>query len=592
MDLQKIRIIVAIDFGTTHSSFAYVHIDHPETIVINSSWPGCEGVFKTPTALEYNGTYTQVINWGYLALEEELDDTVDDLEKRSRPIELFKLHLSNLRGDQKPWLPPQLDYRKAIVDYLSQMQILIKSTLERRWPTISFPQQVGLILTIPAEWPPQYTKVMRECVYNAGFLTTLNSANLEFITEQEAAVLHYLSVAEDHNLHSGDSFLVADCGDDTVDIISQKFPQNNKLDEIAKCVGNPCGSKSVDKEFLHFIGRKVGFEALGKLKKYEYGQVQYLVQRFFCSRIKFKFNEDPKKFRTLKLNLQQYCPNLMQYVSGVIKERMEEAGWIVKLDFKSVKEMFDPVVDIVIKLIDDQLNDARKRYRAIFLVGEFSQSPYLLSRIREAFIGQVSIISVPAFPTAAVVRGAIIYGLNVKPTHDLSDEASSVHRIYGMSALRWFNISNGYELDDLNKTKTISSRVFEKTYGIKATRKWNPSDPIERKLSDGMINIFLQIAKQGNEIPIDTGISMIFSSNFISRNSIDLFITDEHDVKYCDSPGVNLIGTLKISTPSTIKNSAILITLFFSNITIKIVAQEVDDKTGWKSETLFNNISY
>lgn len=107
-----------------------------------------------------------------------------------------------------------------------------------------------------------------------------------------------------------------------------------------------------------------------------------------------------------------------------------------------------------------------------------------------------------------------------------------------------------------------------------------------------MINIFLQIAKQGNEIPIDTGISIIFSSNFISRNSIDLFITDEHDVKYCDSPGVNLIGTLKISTPSTIKNSAISITLFFSNITIKVVAQEVDDKTGWKYETLFNNISY
>ncbi|CAB5355880.1 unnamed protein product [Rhizophagus irregularis] len=389
MDLQKIRILVAIDFGTTHSSFAYVHIKNPETIIVNSTWPGREGVFKIPTALEYNETYTQVINWGDLALYDELDDTVDDLNKRSRPIELFKLHLSNLRKDQKPWLPPQLDYRKVIVDYFTQMQILIKSTLERRWPTISFPQQVGLILTIPAEWPPHNTTVMRECAYKAGLLTTLNSTHLEFTTEPEAIALCCLNVVKGHNLHYG----------------------------------------------------------------------------------------------------------------------------------------------------------------------------------------------VPALPITAVVRGAIIYGLNFKPTHDLSGEASSVHRIYD-------------ELDNLNKIKTISSRVFEKTYGIKATRKWNPSDPIERKLSDGMINIFLQIAKQGNEIPIDTGISMIFSSNFISRNSIDLFITDEHDVKYCDSPGVNLIGTLKISTPSTIKNSAISITLFFSNITIKVVAQEVDDKTGWKYETLFNNISY
>jgi hypothetical protein len=114
--------------------------------------PGREGVSKIPTTLEYNETYTQVVIWGDLALYEKLDDTVDDLNKRSRPIELFKLHLSNLREDQKPWLPPQLNYRKAIVDYLTQMQIWIKSTLERRWPTISFPQQVGLILTIPAEW--------------------------------------------------------------------------------------------------------------------------------------------------------------------------------------------------------------------------------------------------------------------------------------------------------------------------------------------------------------------------------------------------------------------------------------------------------
>lgn len=38
MDLQEIRILVAIDFGTTHSSFAYVCKENPETIVIYSSW--------------------------------------------------------------------------------------------------------------------------------------------------------------------------------------------------------------------------------------------------------------------------------------------------------------------------------------------------------------------------------------------------------------------------------------------------------------------------------------------------------------------------------------------------------------------------
>ncbi|GET53798.1 hypothetical protein GLOIN_2v1783285 [Rhizophagus irregularis DAOM 181602=DAOM 197198] len=54
---------------------------------------------------------------------------------------------------------------------------------------------------------------MRECVYNAGLLTTLNSANLEFITEPETVVLRCCNVVKDHNLRSG--------GDDAVNIISR-----------------------------------------------------------------------------------------------------------------------------------------------------------------------------------------------------------------------------------------------------------------------------------------------------------------------------------------------------------------------------------
>jgi hypothetical protein len=102
-----------------------------------------------------------------------------------------------------------------------------------------------------------------------------------------------------------------------------------------------------------------------------------------------------------------------------------------------------------------------------------------------------------------------------------------------------------------------------------------------------MINGFLRIAKQGDEIPTDTGISMIFSSSFLSRNSLDLFVTDEHDVKYCNSPGVDFID--KISIPITFNNNAISVTLFFDDTTIKVIAQEVDIKTGWKYETLINN---
>jgi hypothetical protein len=146
--------------------------------------------------------------------------------------------------------------------------------------------------------------------------------------------------------------------------------------------------------------------------------MQHLIQQFFCNLVKFRFKGDSNSFKPIRLILHRYCPDLQQYVTGEHKEQMEEAGWIVKLDFESVKRMFDPVIDRVIKLIGGQLKEASDRCSAMFLVGGFSESPYLLSRVRETFEDQVPIIAVPALPIAAVVRGAITYGLNVEIVHE------------------------------------------------------------------------------------------------------------------------------------------------------------------------------
>ncbi|GBC08153.1 hypothetical protein RclHR1_07930010 [Rhizophagus clarus] len=539
MALQDIRILVAVDFGTTYSGFAFVHKENPENIETNHTWPGREGVFKTPTALLYNETYTEVKSWGDLALEEEPDYMLDDSEERSRPVELFKLHISDLKNNQKPWLPTQLGYKKAIEDYLSQMQKLIKSTIERRWPTIRFPQQIGLILTIPAEWPHNTTRIMRECAYNAGFLTTLNSGHLEFTTEPEAAALYCLNVVKEHNLRPGDTFLVADCGGGTVDITSRKLLQDNKLSEITERVGDLCGSTFVDKEFLHFLGRKVGVQALEKLKRYNYGQMQHLVQQFFCLMVKFKFKGDPESFKPIRLILHRYCPDLQQYVTGEHKKQMEEVGWIVKLDFESVKGMFDPVIDRVIRLIDGQLNDVRERCSAMFLVGGFSESPYLLSRVRRAFSNRVPIIAVPALPIAAVVRGAISYGLNVE---------------------------------------IVPERVLKWTYGIEVCRSWvSGKDKRKRRTPDGLIFYFHKLAQRRTKVEVDRKFSGEFfpvradQTNIIFR----VYYTRNDYTRYCDESGMKLLGTLRINTPDTHLglNRPVEFSLTFAKMEIKATAR-------------------
>ncbi|POG67554.1 hypothetical protein GLOIN_2v1646184, partial [Rhizophagus irregularis DAOM 181602=DAOM 197198] len=462
-------ILVAIDFGTTYSSFAYVHKENQETVVVNYSWPGKEGVPKAPTALQYDEEYKNVTSWGNLALEEDPDGIPDNTEgQRPRPVELFKFHISNLSKKELPWLPPQLHYTKAIEDYLTQMRKLIQVTLVRRWPTINFPQQVGFVLTIPAEWPPHTTKVMRECAYKAGLLTSLNSQRLEFTTEPEAAALHCLSVIKEHNLQPNDSFLVADCGGGTVDLTLRKLlPENN----------------------------------------------------------------------------------LPQYVVDEIKEQMEEAGWILKVDYETVKGMFDPVIDRIINLIDDQLkNSSEKICSAMFLVGGFSESPYLLRRVKETFEHQVPIIAVPAVPIAAIVRGAITYGLNV--------------------------------------IDIVPDRVLKWTYGI----AWVSGDKLNKRTKDGMYLYFHELARRGSNVKVNQKFSGDFYPIRPNQDIItfNVYYTSKYEAKYCNDPGMRLLGVIKVKTYDTHLglNRPIEFSLAFGKVEIKATAKNKSTGEIYNETTL------
>ncbi|PKY47581.1 hypothetical protein RhiirA4_522889 [Rhizophagus irregularis] len=156
-----------------------------------------------------------------------------------------------------------------------------------------------------------------------------------------AVALHCPSVVQNHNLYSGgylslctfflrnDTFLVADCGDDAVDIMSRKLLQNNKLLNVSAIY-------VVARwliEFYNCLGRKVGFQTLRKLKRYKYQKIQNLIRRLFDDFFASGLNLNLTEILKVKINLRVHCPELQQYVMREVKRKMEEAGWIVKLDF-------------------------------------------------------------------------------------------------------------------------------------------------------------------------------------------------------------------------------------------------------------------
>ncbi|CAG8737222.1 6460_t:CDS:2, partial [Racocetra fulgida] len=444
------------------------HIRNPLEIETCVEWAEYDGIPKIPTVLKYNKSF-DVIDWGYPALI-DLDRRNPDRKKNLnqiskmkpdlRPVELFKLYLGNINDmESKPYLPPGLGYKQAITDYLRKIGDALKDRLNG-W------QNIDYFKNVPVEFDNNAISTMRECAVEAGLTKqkhNSNGSNLLFINE-----------------HSGGG---------TVDITTMKMLVGNKLSEKIESKGDYCGGSYVDQEFLKFLAEKVGESTIEVLKKFHYGQIQYVIQ-VFRRRIKHKFTGKPDEFTDFELDLEV----MKKYVKGAIKDELELSMWVVTIKYDDVKGMFDPVIDKIIKLIHGRLDALDSPCSTMLLAGGFSESKYLVSRIRNEFNKIVPNISVPSNPMLAIVKGAVQYG---------------------------------------SSQKIIVDRILKWTYGTDIIRKWNPSDPLDRKIGERVLRIFS-------------------TTHILQRlMGLDVFVTRDDDAKYCDSQGVELLDNFNIKVPIT-----------------------------------------
>lgn len=104
--------------------------------------------------------------------------------------------------------------------------------------------------------------------------------------------------------------------------------------------------------------------------------------------------------------------------------------------------LFEKITDKVQELIDDAQNNKGETINFIFMVGGFSESPFLKSVIKDAFEKEDVHILVPRRPQVSVIRGACMFGLN---------------------------------------PRSITSRVAKKTYGINTLTTFDPEKHPEEK---------------------------------------------------------------------------------------------------------------
>ncbi|CAH1767231.1 2221_t:CDS:2 [Entrophospora sp. SA101] len=173
----------------------------------------------------------------------------------------------------------------------------------------------------------------------------------------------------------------------------------------------------------------------------------------------------------------------------------------------------------------------------MFLVGEFSESKYLQSRIKQRFGDRLK-IAIPPDIATALVRGACEYGLDMK---------------------------------------IVSTRVLKWTYGIRLSHEWQTGDLSSRKTTDDQIYKFSFMARKGTE----SDVGMEFSRNMVpihpdqTSMRFTFFCTAEYSATYCSESEMKELGGFVVDLPDTHLglNRSVLLTLHFGSVEIVAIAK-------------------
>ncbi|CAG8733572.1 1951_t:CDS:2, partial [Funneliformis mosseae] len=182
--LKDVRVVLALDFGTTYSGFCFAKVkgERDEEII---------SFRKIPTSLQNDGSDKDVDEVNSILVE--MSGKRMDFDTMPVPIEPFKLDFMN--GD--------LPTNQKITEYLrylmtSNMTLFLNSenphynviieneiryAMRIRWPKLDFFDQVLLVVTVPAEISEEAKAIMRLCLMDANFIDRPGTQKLQFISE-------------------------------------------------------------------------------------------------------------------------------------------------------------------------------------------------------------------------------------------------------------------------------------------------------------------------------------------------------------------------------------------------------------------------
>ncbi|KAI4698491.1 hypothetical protein J4E81_005714 [Alternaria sp. BMP 2799] len=420
------RLVIALDFGTTFTGVAFTEVSDTSSsqqdIEVIHNWPSNHGQIgtseKVPSEIAYPEGGTGIL-WGA---------TIPPYQPREM---WMKLELDNRGDGEVAKILGELSAalrtaRKPVVeiigDYLLQIKACLLKNLDDKygkelWRTLP----VTLVVTVPAVWSDVAKHRTMQAVDRAGF-NTLQFPRLSLpivvVSEPEAAALHTIrslrGTAQDTNLTTGDGFIVCDMGGGTVDLIAYQVSsvKPTTIEEATVGNGAQCGGSFVDRNFLHFLETRLGPEDFYKIAECRSAEIPRTsltrkaatLLQHFVAEIKGGFSGTQTGYLGL--------PKPLSAIDDDESRGIIDGELTVTAD--DTKKMFEPSLRQTYELIHEQIRRARTnklKIKYIFLVGGFSENPYMYGEIK-SFVAKCGIQAIrPSYAWSAVVRGAAVKGL-------------------------------------------------------------------------------------------------------------------------------------------------------------------------------------
>ncbi|KAF9511534.1 hypothetical protein BS47DRAFT_1298819 [Hydnum rufescens UP504] len=415
------KLYISVDFGATHSSVSYASSTNGKVIPI-ASWPGSsDRLRKIPTCLVYDDR-GDLRAWGFRARDINLRRGWVRCEWQVVALYpgMFKLwlDLESAPSTICPSLPAGKQPADVIVDFLSSLW-MVKHTLLCTVPNVSSSSDFAEIyLTVPASWDARRALSLREAAVKAGLVVQVSRKDmywqerLHIIPETKASAIHSVPLTQ---FLPDRKFMICDAGGGTIDIATYNVTRVWGAPEIAEvCLrsGAYCGSLFLDIYFRELVRARLA-DHPSHLD--EASLAHFLLTFSGAEKLRYKGSVDDKKmfhFRCL------HPQNSNHPSVGLENGELIIPGHVLR------HEVFDPVINQVIRTINRHMLGSRVHVDALLLVGGFVQNEYLFQRIKDEFKSAIPSIIRPTNGDTASNCGAARSGLyptviSVIPSHSV-----------------------------------------------------------------------------------------------------------------------------------------------------------------------------